>query len=133
MNHLVIRQERIQRGWTQGFIGERVGLTKTAIHDIETGKQKPSYNVLVKLENLFGLSHRYLLAQIGDAVQGDCITAQVSGEDKARELYDAANGMQIDAETVIDITKDGRLGDLERREKLIRARDAINAVLGEVA
>ena len=133
MNHLVIRQERIQRGWTQGFIGERVGLTKTAIHDIETGKQKPSYNVLVKLENLFGLSHRYLLAQIGDAVQGDCITAQVSGEDEARELYDAANGMQIDAETVIDITKDGRLGDLERREKLIRARDAINAVLGEVA
>ena len=133
MNHLVIRQERIQRGWTQGFIGERVGLTKTAIHDIETGKQKPSYNVLVKLENLFGLSHRYLLAQIGDAVQGDCITTQVSGEDEARELYDAANGMQIDAETVIDITKDGRLGDLERREKLIRARDAINAVLGEVA
>ena len=133
MNHLVIRQERIQRGWTQGFIGERVGLTKTAIHDIETGKQKPSYNVLVKLENLFGLSHRYLLAQIGDAVQGDCITIQVSGEDEARELYDAANWMQIDAETVIDITKDGRLDDLERREKLIRARDAINAVLGEVA
>ena len=41
-------------------------MSKVAIHDIETGKQKPSYDVLVKLENLFHKSHRYLLAQVDE-------------------------------------------------------------------
>lgn len=57
---LMIRQERIKRNWTQAYVGKQVGLTRTAIHDIETGKQLPSYKVLVKLEDLFGLPHREL-------------------------------------------------------------------------
>ena len=68
MKQLNIRKERLRRGttWTQEYVGQQVGVTKQAIHDIETGKQNPSYDVLVKLENLFGLSHRYLLSQGSD-------------------------------------------------------------------
>jgi transcriptional regulator with XRE-family HTH domain len=58
-----LRAERIKKGWTQAYVGKEIGVSKVAVHDIETGKQKPSYNVLVKLENLFDKSHRYLLAQ----------------------------------------------------------------------
>ena len=57
MKELNIRQERIGRGWTQGYVGQQVGVTKTAIHDIETGKAKPSYNVLIKLFALFGVEY----------------------------------------------------------------------------
>lgn len=55
-----MRYERIKKDWTQAFVGQQVGLTKTAVHDIEIGKQKPSYDVMCKLENLFLLSHRQL-------------------------------------------------------------------------
>lgn len=65
--NLNIRQERINRGWTQEFVGKNVGLTKAAVHDIETNKHKPSYEVLVKLENLFEKTHRELFAVASDA------------------------------------------------------------------
>lgn len=61
-----MRLERINRDWTQAYVGEKVGLTKTAIHDIETGKQKPSYEVMCRLENLFNLNHRQLFTMIDD-------------------------------------------------------------------
>ena len=64
MTELSIRQERIKKGWTQAYVGQQVGVSKQSIHDIETGRQKPSYDVLLKLENLFGKSHRDLFAQI---------------------------------------------------------------------
>lgn len=64
--NLMIRQERIRRGWTQAYVAKTIGLTRTAIHDIETGKQLPSYKVLVKLEDLFSLTHRELFAPAPD-------------------------------------------------------------------
>lgn len=60
---LAIRAERLRRNWTQEYVAKKIGLTKTAICDIEKGKQKPSYEVLVKLEDLFGKTHRELFAE----------------------------------------------------------------------
>lgn len=50
---LLIRQERIRRKWTQDFVAKQAGLSLTAIQKIETGQRKPSYDVLVKLLDLF--------------------------------------------------------------------------------
>lgn len=66
---LVLRQERIARNWTQDFVANYVGVTPEAIHHIETGERNPSYPVLVKLEDLFHLSHRQLFALVDDAPQ----------------------------------------------------------------
>jgi len=52
-----MRQERIKRGWKQSYVSERIGLTQTAIHDIETGERRPSFNVLLKLCKLFEIEH----------------------------------------------------------------------------
>lgn len=79
MKHLNIKRERINREWTQGYVGKQLGMTKTAISDIETGKRKPSYDVLVKLEDLFNKSHRYLLAQVNDPKQKDYTSLEVTG------------------------------------------------------
>ena len=57
MNESKIRQERIGKGWTQGYVGQQVGVSKVSIHDIETGKAKPSYDVLLKLLTLFEVEH----------------------------------------------------------------------------
>ena len=61
MTTLNIRQERLNRGWTQAYTGQQVGVSKVAIHDIETGKQKPSYDVLLKLLALFNVEHKNII------------------------------------------------------------------------
>ena len=55
MKTLNIRQRRISNKWTQDYVAQRIGLTRTAVHDIETGKQLPSFKVLLKLLALFGM------------------------------------------------------------------------------
>ena len=56
----MLRQERIERGWSQQYVAREVGVSRVAIHQMETGITKPSYDVLIKLENLFQLGHREL-------------------------------------------------------------------------
>mgnify|MGYP000453070981 CR=1 FL=1 len=58
--HRMIRQERINRGWSCEYVAEKTGLTAEAIRLIETGERNPSYPVLVKLEDLFQMNHREL-------------------------------------------------------------------------
>lgn len=53
MNTLM-RQEREQKGWTQKYVAQQIGVTKAAVHDMETGRRYPSFKVLVKLLDLFG-------------------------------------------------------------------------------
>lgn len=65
----VLRQERIRRHWTQREVAQQIGVTRTAYHHIETGERNPSYPVLVKLEDLFHLTHRQLFALVDDAPQ----------------------------------------------------------------
>ena len=58
----VIRQERIKRGWSCEDVAKQIGVTAEAVRLLETGGRKPSYDVLVKLEDLFGMTHRELFA-----------------------------------------------------------------------
>ena len=50
----VLEQERKQNRWTQEYVSAQVGVTPESISMLETGKRKPSYEVLVKLLDLFG-------------------------------------------------------------------------------
>jgi len=63
---LQIRQERIKRQWTLEYVAKQVGITSSTVHDIESGRCKPSYDVLVKLEDLFERTHRELFAVAHD-------------------------------------------------------------------
>lgn len=64
---LVIRQEREHRGWSQEYVAEQIGVTSETVHYIETGQRKPSYKVLVKLEDLFHKNHRQLFSVADEA------------------------------------------------------------------
>ena len=57
---LMIRQERIVREWSQGFVARQIGVTQAMFQKIETGQRKPSFAVLVKLEDLFEMDYREL-------------------------------------------------------------------------
>ena len=58
---LMLRQERLKKGWTLEQVAEQVGITKSAVQMLETGVTKPSYDVLVKLLDLFEYSDPRIL------------------------------------------------------------------------
>ena len=61
----MLRQERKQRGWTLSYVANNAGITPATVHDMETGRCKPSYDVLVKLLDLFGCKDpRELFAEV---------------------------------------------------------------------
>lgn len=61
---LKIQLERMAHGWTQDYVAKRVGISLVSINRIENGKIKPRYDTLVRLEDLFGMSHRELFSVI---------------------------------------------------------------------
>lgn len=60
---LEIERERRQRSMSRRELGRMLGITEEAVRLLESGKRKPSYKVLVKLEDLFEMGHRELFAQ----------------------------------------------------------------------
>ncbi len=62
----VLEQERLKRHWTQSYVAMQVGITKGALNNLEKNKRKPSYDVLVKLLDLFGYSDPRLLFAVTD-------------------------------------------------------------------
>lgn len=58
----MIWQERLKKGWSQEFVAKAIGISRPAYNLIENNNRKPSYDVLVKLEDLFELTHRELFA-----------------------------------------------------------------------
>ena len=74
---IALRQERMKYGWKQEYVAQKCGVSPQAVCDWENNRRKPSYNVLVKLEDLFGMSHRELFAVADETVK--------QTEDVARE------------------------------------------------
>ena len=125
MNNTKLRQERINRGWTLAFVAQHIGLTPTAIHDIEKSKQRPSYDVLVKLEDLFQKSHRYLLSQVENTIHDDYNNSEGGEaiETNAREasLVAAAQLSEVPASVMVAASldlRDGRADTAEGRRVL---------------
>lgn len=68
----VLRRERERRKWTQEFVAKKLGLTPESVSMIETGRRKPSYDVLVSLLDLFGYDDpRQLFAAADDPISQD--------------------------------------------------------------
>ena len=66
MSYLNIQRERIKNDWTLGFVANKLGITNQAVSLIETAKRRPSYDVLIKLEDLYQKPHRWLFAVTTD-------------------------------------------------------------------
>lgn len=68
----VLRQERQKRGWTQDYVAQQLGVSRITIQKMETGRRKPSYDVLVKLLDLFGYKDpRELFAEVPEPPNSD--------------------------------------------------------------
>ncbi|MBR5949274.1 MAG: helix-turn-helix transcriptional regulator [Clostridia bacterium] len=59
-----LKQLRKDRNMKQEQVARLVGVNKSAISAYENDLRKPSYRVLVRLSNLYGVSTDYLLGKI---------------------------------------------------------------------
>ncbi len=57
---IMLWQERKAKGWTQEYVAAKIGISSEAVSMLETAQRKPSYDILVKLEDLFQMTHREL-------------------------------------------------------------------------
>ena len=48
-----LRVLRAERGWSQGELGERLGVSRQAVNAIETGKHDPSLPLAFRIAQLF--------------------------------------------------------------------------------
>lgn len=51
----LLREKRLEKGWSQGELGYRAGYVQSFISNIETGKQTPSTKVLFDLLDTLGV------------------------------------------------------------------------------
>lgn len=49
-----VREYRADRGWSQGELADRVGVSRQTINAIETGRYEPSLGLALQLARLFG-------------------------------------------------------------------------------
>lgn len=61
-----IRELRKRQGWSQTELAERLGFHLTYVNRVETGKQAPSLEFIVKAARTFGVSIDLLLADQGE-------------------------------------------------------------------
>ncbi|WP_053983389.1 helix-turn-helix domain-containing protein [Niameybacter massiliensis] len=55
-----IRKERLQRGWSQENLADKLGMTKNAVSSYETEKTEPNIEILKRLSNIFDCTIDYL-------------------------------------------------------------------------
>lgn len=76
-----VRAERERRGWSQGELGRRCGVTQQAIRTVESGKtRQPGF--LLELADAFGLSPYYLARGVESqgAITAESVYAVVERE-----------------------------------------------------
>ena len=57
----ILKTLRIKHKMTQAELAQKLSLTKSVISAYETGMRLPSYDVLIHIAKLFGVSTDYLL------------------------------------------------------------------------
>lgn len=56
-----LKQIRLNNGWTQQYVANYLCITKATYSNIETGKRKPSLDLALRIQKIFGASIEYLL------------------------------------------------------------------------
>ena len=65
-----LKRLRLKKGMTQADIAKDLGLTKSVISAYETGLRLPSYDILIHIATIFGVSTDYLLGLENNKKQG---------------------------------------------------------------
>jgi len=80
-----LRRSREYLGLSQGEVAEKLGVSRTAITQMEAGRRKVSTLELAKLARLYGQSYEYFLGEVPELVEDETSQALFRA---ARDLTD---------------------------------------------
>lgn len=52
-NISILKSIRLERGWTQQYVADKLGITKGSYSNIENGVRDPSLKTAIKISKLF--------------------------------------------------------------------------------
>lgn|SRR5690554_1690762 len=84
----ILKKLRKEKGITQEELGKILGVTTSMVGMYETNARKPSYEVLLKMADYFGVSTDYLLGKSSDQKEGEMET-EIQLIQKAHKKMDA--------------------------------------------
>ena len=90
-----IKELRMAKNITQGELAAKVGVTTSAVSSYEVSARQPSYDVLVKITALFGVTSDYLLG--------------INNKDMLDITDLSANQRHIIRETVLEFKNSNRI------------------------
>lgn len=70
----ILKKLRKEKGITQEELGKILGVTTSMVGMYETNARKPSYEVLLKMADYFGVSTDYLLGKSSDQKESEMET-----------------------------------------------------------
>lgn len=56
-----LRKLRKERSWTQEELANMLGITKSVVSAYETSLRYPSYDILIRITQIFGVTSDYML------------------------------------------------------------------------
>ena len=62
----LVKAKRLERGWTQTDLAEKVGLSRTSVTNIVIGRQRVLLSDLFEFARAFGVSPRSLFNRLSD-------------------------------------------------------------------
>ena len=65
---VVLRAYRLEKGFTQEQLSERVGVVHSFIHSLESGKKQPSMQMILKLATALGIRSGDLMNAVEDRI-----------------------------------------------------------------
>ena len=63
---VVLRAYRMEKGFTQEQLGERVGVVHSFIHSLESGKKRPSLDMIMELGEALGVRPGDLINEMAE-------------------------------------------------------------------
>jgi DNA-binding XRE family transcriptional regulator len=127
-------QERKKHKLTQEGAASFLNITTRHYQALESGDSDGSVKIWEQLSQRFDTSINDLLSQGVGIEQQDYSNSAPRGVAEMKELDRSLRGFDHrDIGVVVDVLRDGRLDEPESREAALKARDALNRVLGGAA
>jgi transcriptional regulator with XRE-family HTH domain len=122
-------QERKKHNITQEEAANFLNITTRHYRTLESGDSDGSVKIWEQLSKRFNVSINELLSQDVDTEHLDYSNSNLDGVEEVKELESAANDFDLDVDSILDIAKDGRLDEPNRREIALRLVKALGKVL----
>lgn len=75
-----VKRRRVETGMTQSRLATEVGVTRTSVTNIETGRQKPPLHLLFKICAVLGVEGKDVIPENGEVVRSEAVPVEVDGE-----------------------------------------------------